>query len=97
MLQCVRILLENGANPLSFRTGEDGNLLHFAVEAADHLKGLSIEGKDSSLCLREIIEPMKPHLNDKDLNGISFCHPFTLFLSSHFCVFFSYHVKDTCI
>ena len=69
MLQCVRVLLENGANPLSFRTGEDGNLLHFAVESADHFKRLSIEGTDSSLCLREIIEHMKAHLNDKALNG----------------------------
>ncbi|KAK3749478.1 hypothetical protein QZH41_013460, partial [Actinostola sp. cb2023] len=63
---CVEVLLKNGANPVSFKTGEGGNLLHFAVESASHLKRVTAEDTDSSLCLRHLVELLNLHLNDKD-------------------------------
>ena len=69
VLQCVAILLKHGADPLSYRSKEGGNLLHFAVECASHLKQTADEDQDTSLCVRQLVQPMTLYLNKTDANG----------------------------
>lgn len=91
ILQCVGILLKHGADPMSFRTQERGNLLHFAVECASLIKQASDEHKDTSLCLRQLVEQMALYLDETDANGNSLVFEAFVWLIHSIIKFYSFN------
>ena len=59
-----------GANALAYKTDDGGNILHFAVECASHFKDTWEASKDTSQCLRELLETTKFLVNDADDHGM---------------------------
>lgn len=60
-----------GADVLAYKTEDGGNILHFAVECASHFKETWEPGtKDSSLCLKELLNRTKLLLDQPDDHGM---------------------------
>lgn len=69
--QCVQVLLRMGADMISFKTDDGGNILHFAVECASHFKSKWEPTKDTSFCLRELLKGSRLLIDQPDDNGTS--------------------------
>ncbi|XP_078351971.1 uncharacterized protein LOC144636654 isoform X2 [Oculina patagonica] len=69
--ECVKVLLKMGADVLACKTDDGGNILHYAVECASHFKGTWEPTKDTSQCLKELLNRTKLLTDQPDDHGFT--------------------------